>query len=287
MQKGFTLIELSIVLVIIGLVIGGVLVGRDLVSAAAVRAQISQIEKYQTAVNTFRSKYGYLPGDISDPSATQLNFAPRGQNAGEGDANGILQGNVGNQAGFNFGFAAAGGETVVLWEDLTVAKMIDGAFNSVADETVQTSDNMPNIGKYFPTAKIGKNNFLYAWSGGWNWANSTNYFGLSQVTSIGAAQIVGAAPGLTVIEARNIDAKVDDGLPQSGRILALYLGPVPVWSAGGGLTGAAGAGNAPTTTATAWASTNCYDNNGVAGVQAYSVSRNSDLVNCALSFQFQ
>lgn len=44
-QSGFTLIELSIVLVIIGLIVGGVLVGRDLIKAAEVRAQVSQIEK--------------------------------------------------------------------------------------------------------------------------------------------------------------------------------------------------------------------------------------------------
>ena len=54
MKKGFTLIEMSIVLVIIGLIIGGVLLGRDLISAAAVRAQIAQIEKYNAAVNTLR-----------------------------------------------------------------------------------------------------------------------------------------------------------------------------------------------------------------------------------------
>jgi len=43
--KGFTLIELSIVLVIIGLIVGGVLVGHDLIRAAGVRATISQVEK--------------------------------------------------------------------------------------------------------------------------------------------------------------------------------------------------------------------------------------------------
>ena len=74
---GFTLVELSIVLVIIGLIIGGVLVGRDLITAATVRAQIAQIEKYQTAVNTFRGKYGYLPGDIPDPAVTQFGGAGR------------------------------------------------------------------------------------------------------------------------------------------------------------------------------------------------------------------
>lgn len=50
--RGFTLIELSIVLVIIGLIVGGVLVGKDLIIASEVRSQIGQIEKYNTAVHT-------------------------------------------------------------------------------------------------------------------------------------------------------------------------------------------------------------------------------------------
>ena len=47
--SGFTLIEMAIVLVVIGLVVGGGVVGRDLIKAAAMRAQITQIEKYNTA----------------------------------------------------------------------------------------------------------------------------------------------------------------------------------------------------------------------------------------------
>jgi type II secretory pathway pseudopilin PulG len=88
---GFTLIELSIMLVIIGLIIGGVLVGQSLISAATVRAQITQIEKYNTAANTFYGKYGYLPGDIPDPTASSFGFASRGVNAGEGDGNGVIE----------------------------------------------------------------------------------------------------------------------------------------------------------------------------------------------------
>ena len=89
-KSGFTLIELSIVLVIIGLIVGGVLVGQDLIRAATVRAQISQIEKFNTAANTFFGKYGYLPGDIKDPEASNFGFAPRGPMPGEGDGNGLI-----------------------------------------------------------------------------------------------------------------------------------------------------------------------------------------------------
>lgn len=64
--SGFTLIELSIVLVIIGLVIGGILVGQDLIKAAELRATISQKEKFDSAVNTFRNKFGGKPGDLSN-----------------------------------------------------------------------------------------------------------------------------------------------------------------------------------------------------------------------------
>ena len=76
-NRAFTLIELSIVLVVVALIIGGVLVGQDLIRAAGVRSQITQIEKYQTAANTFRGKYGALPGDMNAATASQFGFPAR------------------------------------------------------------------------------------------------------------------------------------------------------------------------------------------------------------------
>lgn len=61
-NAAFTLIELSIVLVIIGLLVGGVLVGRDLIKSAEIRSQISQLQQYQAAINTFKAKMAIYRG---------------------------------------------------------------------------------------------------------------------------------------------------------------------------------------------------------------------------------
>ncbi len=67
-RAGFTLIELSISLIIIGLVVGGILIGRDLIRASELRGDIAQIQKVNLAVQTFRSKYDCMPGDCADAS---------------------------------------------------------------------------------------------------------------------------------------------------------------------------------------------------------------------------
>lgn len=83
-SHGFTLLELSISLVIIGLLAGGIMIGRHLIHVAEVRAQIAQIQDYQTAYNTFRNKYNCIPGDC----ARGADFFPGVTN---GNGNGLIQ----------------------------------------------------------------------------------------------------------------------------------------------------------------------------------------------------
>jgi prepilin-type N-terminal cleavage/methylation domain-containing protein len=62
-KGGFTLIELSIGLVIIGLLISGILAGQSLIEAAKINKVVHQLRQYDIAISNFRSKYNQYPGD--------------------------------------------------------------------------------------------------------------------------------------------------------------------------------------------------------------------------------
>ncbi len=300
--QGFTLIELSIVLVIIGLIVGGVLVGQNLIGAAAVRAQISQIEKYQTAVNTFRGKYGYLPGDIPDPYASQFGFQPRGTNPGQGNGDGVIAG-FWNPPSVTYGMCQSG-EPTAFWVDLSTANLIDGGFNTATPTSIGgsfgetiTATSTPSLNNYFPTAKLGQGNYVVVWSGGYTGGDGTNYFSVTQIQEIWpwstGYRITSFAGGwnpqvwgITVSQAYLIDSKIDDGFPQSGNVMALV--PYLTDSQWAGIA-TSQANIAPYTTATPGSSTSCYDNGNAAGkAQQYSTEISSGAnVNCALSFRFQ
>lgn len=302
-NAGFTLIELSIVLVVIGLIVGGVLVGQDLIKAAEVRSQISQIEKFNTAANTFKLKYGGLPGDIPEPHASGFGFVARGSNRGEGDGNGKIEGACdvslcSTPIESYFGAVQGWGETAVFFRDLGASGLVAGNFNYASSDqsytpSSVTENSSPNLSNFMAKAKIGGSNYLYVWSGGYGayagkTANTTNYFAVSGVIDLGGNSIVTRA-GISVIDAYNIDKKIDDGLPQSGNVMAIYVYDwYSYWASGSGQGAFLASNHGPTTTATSASSTTCYDNSGGTGTQQYSVGQNGGTgINCALSFKFQ
>lgn len=102
------------------------------------------------------------------------------------------------------------------------------------------------------------------------------------------------APGLTVEQAYHMDVKMDDGYPQSGKIQAIYTyNAQACWAAGGGGAHNAKFGatqwpsNAPSTAATAYSATNCYDNGGCGCKNKVILYRMPFLLTVLLSFQFQ
>lgn len=304
MKAGFTLIEMSIVLVIIGLIIGGVLVGQDLIRVAETRATIGQIEKFNAAVNTFRGKYGFLPGDINSTTANAFGFAARGTGQGQGDGNGEIEGLTNN------GLAQGGGETVMFWVDLSRAGLINGGFKTASSTLNYSTDITGTIVDLFlPQAKLGGGNYFYVYSGTyWNGSaysnTSINYFGLSSAIDILSVTDWGymdSTANIPVTQAYAIDSKIDDGMPQSGNVMAWYLGnispivPGQYWTDGTDATLVANEPK-PYAGALAGSSTTCYDNSsassgspGIAGaITHYSLEIKSGTgANCALSFKFQ
>jgi len=288
MRSGFTLIELSIVLVIIGLIVGGILTGRDLIDAASQRVQIAQIEKYNTAVRTFQGKYGYLPGDIPDPYASNFGFQPRGQYQAEGDGNGIIEGVNGNGVNNHYGLYQISGETPMVWVDLSTAGLIDGSFSTASPNSKPGSDvTGAALNNWFPAAKLGQGNYVYVYYPQAGYNPMANFWGISAITDNHMNGNFDSTPNVSVQQAYNIDKKIDDGLPQSGNVKATYANYVIhsyiIWASGGGIEGAYSG------TAIAASNTTCYDNgNSTSNTFKYSMSYNGGSgLNCALSFKFQ
>lgn len=190
-QRGFTLVELSIVLLVISLIISSVLVGQDLIRNAELRATISQYENYNSAVAAFRGKYEGLPGDI--PGNTNFGFT------GNGDGNGVLVGPT-----------VLATENVYFWSHLgaTGAELISGTYSGVAATTT-------NLNAITPTAKSGVGN----WGVYYDSTTGKNHYILG-LTTPAAGSSLDVADTLTPLDAKYIDSKIDDGMPNKGTVNA-------------------------------------------------------------------
>lgn len=77
-QKGFTLVEIAIVLVIIGLLIGGVLKGQAMIQNAKVKKVVKTADELRAGVMTFYDKFGMYPGDENQTTPTGDSFNGNG-----------------------------------------------------------------------------------------------------------------------------------------------------------------------------------------------------------------
>jgi prepilin-type N-terminal cleavage/methylation domain-containing protein len=108
-KKGFTLVELSIVLVIIGLLIGGILVAQSMIKSAQINAFVRQLQQYDSAVTNFKTKYNNLPGDSPYFPTNGCNDAVTYGSQGDGK---ITDANAGNRYVCN--------EIGNFWSDLSI-----------------------------------------------------------------------------------------------------------------------------------------------------------------------
>lgn len=185
----------------------------------------------------------------------------------------------------------------MFWVDLSAAGLIDGGFNTTTATSVANNFSGTAVAQILPAAKIGGGNYVYIYPCitssiyGCNNAPAPNYFGISVVSAISNG-FIDSTTGMTVAQAHAIDSKVDDGLPETGNVLASFIDysqgdTSPIYPNG---AGPANDGTIYTT----GSSVSCFDwrgigsQYGVAATAQYSmeISNGAD-VNCALSFKMQ
>ena len=211
-QQGFTLIEIAIVLVIIGLLLGGVLKGQELIQNARVRNIISQQDGVKSAFFAFQDRYRGVAGDYTAALAAQnipgMNPCPANAVCG-GNGNGLIEAN--------------GNENIAAWLQLTRAGFltgnydgIPGANNAAMTETATNAVTNPYGG---PMQLIFDANYQNNGGAGPNRNN------------------VKTGAGIPAVLLAEVDRKIDDGNPATGEFRFTPFG---------------GAANACLTNAPAW-----------------------------------
>ncbi len=229
-EKGFTLVELSIVMIIIGLLIGGILKGQELIANARLASTVSKIKAIDAAMNTFRDSYAALPGDITSPQ-TRLPNCLAGTMCAAVTAAALGNNQIGplNSAG---AAQANTSENIAAWTQLAATDLLGGIRNPASGSPVESGATVPSAevpGQIFigyqngvvrPTATPGTGTVPR----GGHYLLIHNGIAAAGATSTIATATTGAAAGtgsLTPGQASRIDAKLDDGAPNVGSVIAM------------------------------------------------------------------
>jgi hypothetical protein len=253
---GFSLIELSIIIVLLGLVVGSVIGGKSLLNQARLNSVIRDWKTHQAAINAFRSQYNYMPGDFPDawdywqdqplcPNDTV--DEDRGCN---GNGDGILGGTLSYQGVY---------EPLIAWHHMLWAGVLPEGTVKLGGPNLQmirwrqtvtnpTVEYYPGTGIYgnsIPLSKLRKhsgytlfnpsmdNNWtppaIYGRSGTWIMVIYPQGGNVSPLSGLFGHNSTGASA--TPADAALLDKKIDDGKPATGSVIASR------WWAGTGTSG--------------------------------------------------
>src|SRR5882762_8690583 len=117
-QAGFTLVEIAIVLVIIGLLLGGILKGQEMINQARIKNVVNDFNGITVAVTSYQDRYRFLPGD--DPNA-DTRWAAQTPAPAKGDGSGVIAGKY----NFNVTVPPTGAqESNLFWQHLRIAGFV-------------------------------------------------------------------------------------------------------------------------------------------------------------------
>lgn len=220
MQRGFSLVELSIVLVILGLLTGGILAGQSLIRASELRAVSTEYGRYVTAVSSFRDKYFALPGDMANAAsfwgaadgstgntAACLTTASTSATTCNGNGDGSIRASTAAEESYRF------------WQHLANAGLIEGRYTGARDGTLTYATTANNA----PRSKLNQGLwFVYDYqtiTGNGGFFDGTGTY--RNVMEMGGA-VANDQPVAYIVkpeEMWNIDTKMDDGKPGTGKLV--------------------------------------------------------------------
>lgn len=179
-ERGFSLVESSALVVILGLGVAATMAGADLLKTAQLRQLISESKDYAWHMETFEAFYEGLPGDLK----TAANFWPQSM---PGDGNGFVE--------------SEAGESYRVWQHLSLTRLIEGTYDGksqlpqspLEDGIAYRIEKQPS--KVYLTGANTRNGVHLRSTGGWHGA-------------------------ISPIDAQVIDKKMDDGVASRGRLVA-------------------------------------------------------------------
>lgn len=137
-QAGFTLVEIAIVLVIIGLLLGGVLKGQELINSAKVKNIVSDIKAVSTFAYAYQDRFRALPGDDPNPGNHVTGGALATTPAGGARGNGLIEG--------AWNSVTVSDESYLFWQHVRLANLSTGSTNTAAADYVPRNAEGGRIG---------------------------------------------------------------------------------------------------------------------------------------------
>ena len=248
------MVELSIVLVILGLLTGGILTGQSLIKASELRSVSVDFQKHTAAIQTFRDKYMALPGDM--PNAVRF----WGRHPATGQDRCTIEWNVAESNAWNSDIArreTCNGngdgiygdwtrtEQMIAWQHLSNAGLVEGQYKGGRTNGSGMAVQVPGV--HIPASKlshVSDSTGIFGGPTAMVFAINPNITGGGPLgieytprTNIEAGQdgtqrtlvfggLIGPSThayvslGMLPEHAWNIDTKMDDGRPSAGRLIA-------------------------------------------------------------------
>jgi prepilin-type N-terminal cleavage/methylation domain-containing protein len=196
-QAGFTLVEIAIVLVIIGLLLGGVLKGQELINSAKVKNFAQDFRTIPLFIYGYQDKYRALPGDDSNVT-DHVSGAIKASASGQVQGNGVIEG--------NWDSTDHQSESVLFWQHVRMANLASGP-TDFSDDTKAAASLPTNA----DGGRIGIE------------STSAHYIKNSDGTWLSGTYLV-CSGGIQGKFAKQLDITMDDGKTDQGSMRVVATG---------------------------------------------------------------